>query len=84
MMFAKRHISIRVPWHDTGWDGCVCANPLLNGSCLKLKRIGQERDDAVEEAVVGRSFPKNLFHAVYAKARYPRPSVAEVVFLHRL
>jgi ATP-dependent exoDNAse (exonuclease V) alpha subunit len=55
MTFAKKHISIRVPWHDTGWDGCVCANPRLNGSCLKLKRIGQERDDTAEEAVAGRS-----------------------------
>ena len=55
MTFAKRHISIRVPWHDTGWDGRVCAHPRLNGSCLKLKRIGQDRDDAAEEAVAGQS-----------------------------
>ena len=55
MTFAKRHISIRVPWHDTGWDGRICANPLLNGSCLKLKRIGQERDDAAEEELAGQS-----------------------------
>jgi len=27
-----------VPWHDTAWDGRVCANPNLNSSCLKLKR----------------------------------------------
>lgn len=50
-----RHVSIRVPWHDSGWDGRVCANPRLNGACLKLKRIGQNRDDAAEEAVAGRS-----------------------------
>lgn len=55
MTFAKKHISIRVPWHDTGWDGRVCANPRLNGACLDLKRIGQERDDAAEEAVAGQS-----------------------------
>lgn len=55
MTFAKKHISIRVPWHDTGWDGCVCANPRLNGSCLKLNRIGQERNDDAEEAVAGQS-----------------------------
>lgn len=50
-----RHVSIRVPWHDTGWDGRVCANPRLNASCLKLKRIGQSRNDDAEEAVAGRS-----------------------------
>ena len=55
MTFVKKHISIRVPWHDTGWDGRVCANPRLNGSCLKLKRIGQERDDTAEEEVAGQS-----------------------------
>jgi len=53
--YPLRHVSIRVPWHDTGWDGRVCANPRLNGACLKLKRIGQNRDDAAEEAVAGKS-----------------------------
>ncbi len=51
MKYPKKHISIRVPWHDSGWDGRVCANPRLNGACLKLKRIGQERNDIAEEAV---------------------------------
>ena len=55
MTYPIKHISIRVPWHDTGWDGRVCAKPRLNGACLKLKRIGQERDDAAEEAVAGQS-----------------------------
>lgn len=55
MTYALKHISIRVPWHDTGWDGRVCTQPHLNGSCLKLKLIGQKRDDAAEEAVAGQS-----------------------------
>lgn len=54
MNYPLRHISIRVPWHDTGWDGRVCAAPQLNGACLKLKRIAEERDDAAEEAVAGK------------------------------
>ena len=54
MKYPLRHISIRVPWHDTGWDGRVCAAPRLNGSCLKLKRIAEDRDDAAEEAVAGK------------------------------
>lgn len=49
-----RHVSIRVPWHDTGWDGRICAAPRLNGSCLKLKRIAEDRVDADEEAVAGK------------------------------
>lgn len=55
MTLPLRHISIRVPWHDTAWDGRVCANPSLNGACLKLKRIAENRDDAAEEEVAGRS-----------------------------
>ncbi|MBM4223441.1 MAG: RNA helicase [Gammaproteobacteria bacterium] len=54
MNYPLRHISIRVPWHDTGWDGRVCTAPRLNGSCLKLKRIAEDRDDAAEEAVAGK------------------------------
>lgn len=54
MNYPLRHISIRVPWHDTGWDGRVCAAPRLNGACLKLKRVAEERDDAAEEAVAGK------------------------------
>lgn len=55
MNYPLRHISIRVPWHDTGWDGRVCAAPRLNGSCLKLARIAQNRDDSAEEAVAGKT-----------------------------
>jgi hypothetical protein len=39
---------------DTDWVGHVCTAPRLNGSCLKLKHIAVERDDAAEEAVARR------------------------------
>ncbi len=55
MNYPLRHLSIRVPWHDTGWEGRVCAAPRLNGSCLKLKRIAETRDDDAEDLVSGRS-----------------------------
>ena len=42
------HITIRVPWHDGGWTGSVCARPLDNSSCLILPRIGEGRRDEVE------------------------------------
>ena len=42
------HITIRVPWHDGGWTGSVCARPLDNTSCLILPRIGEGRRDDVE------------------------------------
>lgn len=39
------HVSVRVPWHDSGWSGRVCRNPLGNTSCLALARISDMRDD---------------------------------------
>ena len=52
--YPLRHISLRVPWHDTAWDGRVCANPRLNSSCLKLRRIAEGRNDAAEENIKAR------------------------------
>ncbi len=34
------HVTIRVPWHDGGWTGSVCARPLDNTNSLILPRIG--------------------------------------------
>ena len=48
------HITIRVPWHDGGWTGTVCARPLDNSSCLILPRIGAGRRDEVEVRCAGR------------------------------
>jgi hypothetical protein len=47
------HLSIRVPWHDAGWDGTVCRHPTDNGACLILERIHQEKVDSEEERVRG-------------------------------
>ncbi len=40
-----KHVSIRVPWHDLGWTGCVCEKPNLNTACLALDRIHKEKGD---------------------------------------
>ena len=48
------HITIRVPWHDGGWTGSVCARPLDNSSCLILPRIGEGRRDEVEARCASR------------------------------
>jgi ATP-dependent exoDNAse (exonuclease V) alpha subunit len=45
-----------VPWHDSGWEGTVCADPLNNGSCLRLGRIAAERKDAVEVQIAGKKW----------------------------
>ena len=48
------HITIRVPWHDGGWTGSVCKNPLNNTSCLILPRIGEGKTDEVEARCAGK------------------------------
>ncbi|MXX42039.1 MAG: AAA family ATPase [Acidimicrobiales bacterium] len=49
-----RHLSIRVPWHDAGWNGTICADPGNNASCLRLPNIHDRREDAVEIKFRGR------------------------------
>ncbi len=51
-----RHITIRVPWHDGGWTGAICARPLDNTSCLILPRIAEGRRDEVEARSAGKRF----------------------------
>jgi len=48
-----RHLSIRVPWHDSGWEGSICADPLANGACLRLGRIAGGRNDPLEVHLAG-------------------------------
>ena len=48
------HITIRVPWHDSGWNGAVCKSPCNNTSCLNLTRIADRRDDQLEDELAGR------------------------------
>ncbi len=38
-----QHISIRTPWHDCGWSGCVCSNPDHNQACRVLRNIALAR-----------------------------------------
>jgi len=50
-----QHITIRVPWHDAGWNGTVCRNVCANTSCVVLPRIAQSRNDALEIELAGQS-----------------------------
>ncbi len=46
-----QHISIRVPWHDNEWNGCVCNAPIYNNACLRLKNIYENRNDSIEDSL---------------------------------
>lgn len=56
--YPVRHLSIRVPWHDNGWNGTVCCNPRQNGACLILKNCAEGKDDKQEEKMAGQSLEK--------------------------
>jgi hypothetical protein len=43
-----RHLSIRVPWHDNGWNGTICKKPLENVACICLGAIHEHRNDKWE------------------------------------
>lgn len=53
------HVSVRLPWHDRGWDGCICNAPKKNVYCggffsVNAERIRAEKDDEWEDANSGK------------------------------
>ena len=54
LQYPTRHISVRVPWHDNGWNGTVCTDPRNNSACLKLPQIAENKDEGFEAKLAGR------------------------------
>ena len=60
--YPLRHLSVRVPWHDSGWKGTICNEPHLNGSCAKLRGIAEGKNDEAELSIAGMrldNLPRN-------------------------
>jgi ATP-dependent exoDNAse (exonuclease V) alpha subunit len=51
-----RHLSVRVPWHDAGWDGTICRNPQGNTACLAVSLIAEHKEDDFEHRHAGTAF----------------------------
>jgi ATP-dependent exoDNAse (exonuclease V) alpha subunit len=49
-----QHITVRVPWHDNGWNGEVCQEPSSNNACLRLKNIYENRNDVEEDRICSK------------------------------
>jgi len=47
------HLSVRLAWHDRGWDGRVCDEPHLNAHCIVHQHIRDSRDDDKEHKAAG-------------------------------
>lgn len=81
-----RHLSVRVPWHDTAWDGRVCEHPLDNSACLRLGRIAEERNDALEVSIAGTKWadlsPVDLPPCASERAGFMASSARQIRKVH--
>ena len=48
------HLTVRVAWHDSLWNGSICQGASKNSFCLALDRVRAERNDEQEDALAGR------------------------------
>ena len=64
--YPLKHLSIRVPWHDRGWDGSICDNPCNNEACLTLKNCSLNRNDEQETENSGK-----YIHELESQELYP-------------
>ena len=47
------HLSVRLAWHDNGWDGRICKAPHLNAYCIAHEHIRDARNDDKERQFAG-------------------------------
>ena len=43
------HLSVRLCWHDSGWNGALCKKPAQNNFCTFLEHIREKRTDEFKE-----------------------------------
>lgn len=79
-----QHISIRVPWHDHGWDGTVCRDPQNNNACLRLKNIYENRNDEAENAICGQCMCEHVeeLHCIEEGACFMAPKESIKTTIH--
>jgi hypothetical protein len=86
--YPLRHLSIRVPWHDSGWTGVVCSEPHLNGACAKLRHIAGAKKEQAELPIAGKSLdeiPRDQWPCcVDERATFMAPFEMEQVKRHAL
>lgn len=62
----SKNITVRVPWHDNGWNGTVCKNPENNFSCKYLGNVAENKDSNFECPLASNKFT-NLSEKEIAK-----------------
>src|SRR3954453_8442412 len=49
------HVSVRLYWHDNGWDGAICRDPAGNVWCEAHEHVRDAKPTAGEVAAKGRA-----------------------------
>jgi len=49
------HVSIRLFWHDTGWNGAICRDPAGNVWCEAHEHVRFNKNVEAEAAKAGLS-----------------------------
>ncbi len=47
--YILKHLSVRVPWHDRGWDGSICNNPKANDGSTRGAISVKEIDEIIQK-----------------------------------
>ncbi|MCR6640493.1 MAG: hypothetical protein NVV82_16215 [Sporocytophaga sp.] len=47
--YILKHLSVRVPWHDRGWDGSICNNPKANDGSIRGAISVKEIDEIIQK-----------------------------------
>lgn len=47
------HLTLRVAWHGSRWNGRVCPAPSSNSFCVALDRVREEKDDDALDRIAG-------------------------------
>jgi len=56
------HLSSRLVWHDQGWNGCICDDPLSNSSCMVHDYVRESRNDIQEVENSGKTVQEIDFY----------------------
>ena len=80
------HLTARVAWHDSRWDGRICQSPSCNSFCTALDRIRLEKDDKTEDDLAGKAWnelsPENLPPCQAESGAFMSPSAWTRLFRH--
>lgn len=80
------HLTARVAWHDSQWNGCVCKAPSDNPYCVALERIREKRDEVFENKLAGESWstldPKDIPPCLAESGGFMNPEPWSRRFVH--